>query len=138
MDKVKQVLSLIVEAFDSGQIPPAVAFAVLPAPKDIPSSKWSILNRTEMFLSGTYDARGMRQWNEQGRKINKGAKKSNATEKKAEATILSKDTYSKVIESEYNLKKEEAGLNYLSNRFTALRKISSLEIEIMRSQLGGS
>lgn len=67
-----------------------------------------------------------------------GAKKPNATEKKSEATIVSKDAYAKVIEAEYNLKKEEIALKYLENRFTSFRKIGSLETEIMRSQLGGN
>ena len=67
-----------------------------------------------------------------------GAIKNNATEKKAEATIKSKETYLKVIEAKYNLKKEEVALKYLENRFTSFRKIGSLETEMMRSQLSGN
>jgi len=72
-DRVKQVLNNIVEKFKSGDIPEAVALATYPA-ANIPSSKWSFLNRTLMFLSGTGDARGFRQWHEVKRKVKKGSK----------------------------------------------------------------
>ena len=72
-DRVKQVLVTIVEKFKSGDIPEAVAMATYPA-ANVPSSKWSFLNRTLMFLSGTGDARGFRQWQEAKRKVRKGAK----------------------------------------------------------------
>jgi len=72
-DKVKQVLNVIVEKFKSGEIPEAVALASFPIP-DIPSSKWSFTNRTLMFLSGTGDARGYRQWQNARRWVKKGAK----------------------------------------------------------------
>ena len=72
-DRVKQVLGTIVEKFKSGDIPEAVALATFPV-ANIPSGKWSFLNRTLMFLSGTGDARGFRQWQEAKRKVRKGAK----------------------------------------------------------------
>lgn len=72
-DRVKQVLGTIVEKFKSGDIPEAVAMATFPA-ANVPSGKWSFLNRTLMFLSGTGDARGFRQWQEAKRKVKKGAK----------------------------------------------------------------
>jgi len=72
-DKVKQVLGTILEKFKSGDIPEAVAYSMFPV-ADIPSSKWSILNRTLMFLSGTQDGRGFRQWNEVNRYVKKGSK----------------------------------------------------------------
>lgn len=65
------------------------------------------------------------------------SKAPNATEKKAKATVETQLDLKKVIEAEYNLKKTEAEFNFLTNRFTALRKIGSLEQEMMRSQLGG-
>lgn len=71
--KVRQVLNVIVEKFKSGEIPEAVAMASFPVP-DIPSSKWSFTNRTLMFLAGTADARGFRQWTEVKRQVKKGAK----------------------------------------------------------------
>ena len=72
-DRVRQALSVIVEKFKSGEIPEAVAMATFPA-ANVPSGKWSFLNRTLMFLSGTEDARGFRQWQEVKRKVKKGAK----------------------------------------------------------------
>ncbi|MCD4811249.1 antirestriction protein [bacterium] len=72
-DKVKQVLSLITDKFKSGDIPKAVAYAMFPIP-DIPCSKWSLLNRTLMFLSGTQDGRGFKQWQKADRFVKKGSK----------------------------------------------------------------
>lgn len=72
--KVKQVLNAILEKFKSGDIPEAIAFSMFPAVSDIPSAKWSFLNRTIMFLSGTGDARGFKQWQQAGRQVKKGGK----------------------------------------------------------------
>lgn len=72
-EKVKQVLDGILDKFKSGEIPEAVALASYPIP-NIPSSKWSFTNRTLMFLSGTGDARGIRQWREAKRRLKKGCK----------------------------------------------------------------
>lgn len=72
-EKVKNVLDTILEKFKNGEIPEAVAMASFPIP-DIPSAKWSFTNRTLMFLSGTGDARGFRQWKEANRWVKKGAK----------------------------------------------------------------
>ena len=72
-DRVRQALSVIVEKFKSGEIPEAVAMATFPA-VNVPSGKWSFLNLTLMFLSGTGDARGFRQGQEVKRKVKKGAK----------------------------------------------------------------
>ena len=69
---VKETLNNILEAFESGNIPEAVAYSMFPIP-DLPSSKWSLLNRITIFLSGTTDARGFRQWNEAGRHVKRGA-----------------------------------------------------------------
>ena len=41
---------------------------------NVPAHKWSLLNRTLMFIAGTQDARGFRQWNSAGRKVKKGTK----------------------------------------------------------------
>jgi hypothetical protein len=72
-NKVRQTLNVIVEKFKSGEIPEAVAMASFPV-ADTPSSKWSFTNRTLMFLAGTGDARGFRQWKEADRWVKKGAK----------------------------------------------------------------
>jgi len=72
-NRVKEVLNIIVEKFKSGEIPEAVAMASFPV-HDIPSGKWSFTNRTLMFLAGTADARGLRQWNEVNRWVKKGTR----------------------------------------------------------------
>jgi len=41
---------------------------------NIPSAKWSLLNRTLTFLAGTADARGYRQWQSANRYVKKGSK----------------------------------------------------------------
>jgi len=71
--QIKAVLDCILEAFESGDIPKAVAVACFPIP-DIPSAKWSISNRTIQFIFGTSDSRGYRQWQEVGRQVKNGAK----------------------------------------------------------------
>jgi len=71
--RVKETLKTILERFKSGDIPEAVAFSMFPKP-NIPSSHWSLLNRTIMFSAGTYDARGYRQWEQVDRYVRKGKK----------------------------------------------------------------
>jgi antirestriction protein ArdC len=70
---INETVSGIIAAFETGDIPEAIAYSMFPV-ADIPSSKWSLLNRTVMFLSGTQDARGYRQWKQVGRYVRKGCK----------------------------------------------------------------
>jgi len=72
--RIKQVLDGIVERFKRGDIPKAVACAMFPMADDIPSANWSVLNRILMFLAGTADARGYKQWRKANRYVKKGAK----------------------------------------------------------------
>lgn len=72
-ERVREILDGIIDKFKSGEIPDAVAMASFPIP-DIPSSKWSFTNRLLMFLAGTGDARGFRQWKAANRWVKKGAK----------------------------------------------------------------
>lgn len=72
-EKVNQVLEGILARFESGEIPEAIAYSVFPG-ADIPSAKWSLVNRILMWISGTKDARGIKQWNRVGRVVKKGAK----------------------------------------------------------------
>ena len=65
-DKVKSVLDAVLEKFKTGDIPEAITISMFPFP-NLPSSNWSMLNRTAMFISGTMDARGFRQWQKGGR-----------------------------------------------------------------------
>lgn len=73
MQEVQTVLQDIVTKFQNGDIPECVAYATFPVP-DIPAKKWSFLNRTIMFMSGTMDARGFRQWQQAGRFVKKGSR----------------------------------------------------------------
>ena len=70
---IETVLKSIVSAFESGNVPEAVAVASFPIP-DIPSTQWSFTNRTIQFLSGTADARGFNQWKAVNRHVKKGSK----------------------------------------------------------------
>jgi len=70
--KINETLFKIVEIFNSGKIPEAVSYAAFPS-FDIPSEQWSFLNRIIMWMNGTYDARGYRQWMNVGRHVKKGA-----------------------------------------------------------------
>ena len=71
--KVRETLNTIIDRFKSGDIPEAVAYSMFPIP-NLPSSRWSLLNRTLMFFSGTQDARGIKQWNSVNRNVKKGSK----------------------------------------------------------------
>ena len=70
---VHETVRGIIASFERGDIPEAIAYSMFPI-ADIPSAKWSLLNRTIMFLAGTQDARGYRQWKQTGRFVKKGAK----------------------------------------------------------------
>lgn len=72
-DKVKSALQSILDRFKSGDIPEAIAYSMFPIP-NVPSARWSLLNRTLMFLSGTADARGFHQWHQANRYVKRGAK----------------------------------------------------------------
>lgn len=72
-DRVKEVLNGILERFRTGDIPQALAYSVFPIP-NIPSAKWSLLNRTLMFFADTKDARGFKQWQEVNRYVKRGTK----------------------------------------------------------------
>jgi antirestriction protein ArdC len=71
--KIKEALESILACFESGDIPQAIAYSVFPL-ADIPSSRWSLLNRILMYISGTVDARGFRQWRRAKRHVKRGAK----------------------------------------------------------------
>lgn len=72
-NNIKQTLDKILNAFESGDIPQAVAIAGFPM-ADVPSADWSFFNRTIQSISGTADARGYRQWLSVKRNVKKGAK----------------------------------------------------------------
>lgn len=70
---VEQALESIVQRFKEGDIPEAITYSMFPIP-NTPASKWSLFNRALMFLSGTIDAQGFKQWKEAGRYVKKGAR----------------------------------------------------------------
>jgi hypothetical protein len=72
-NRIKSVLDGIVTRFETGDVPEAVAISTFPI-SDTPSSRWSFLNRLIMYLAGTADARGFRQWQKAKRHVKKGAK----------------------------------------------------------------
>jgi hypothetical protein len=72
-DRIKAILNFIIEKFETGDIPEAVAISKFPM-SDIPSSRWSFLNRIIMLIHRTMDARGFRQWQAVGRSIKGGRK----------------------------------------------------------------
>ena len=70
---IKNTLNKILNCFESGNLPKTITYSVFPA-ANIPSSKWSLINRILMLLSDTQDARGFQQWKEINRHVKKGAK----------------------------------------------------------------
>lgn len=66
------------------------------------------------------------------------SKAPNATEKTAFAIMATKAEQLKLIEAEEKKEEKENIAEYLNNRFIAVRKIASLEQEILKSQLGGT
>lgn len=73
--RAEEILNGFLRMIETGQFPPAVAETNLRAREfDMPSSKWSLPNQLLMFLHGTLDARGYRQWQEVGRQVKHGAR----------------------------------------------------------------
>ena len=72
-EKVKNILDQLLQAFESGDIPDAVAIASFPIP-DIPSARWSCRNRTIAALTGSCDLRGYKQWLSVKRYVKSGSK----------------------------------------------------------------
>lgn len=70
---VEATLDRVVELFETGDVPKAVAFATFPS-ANLPSAKWSLRNRVLMLLAGTTDARGFKQWQDVDRHVTKGSK----------------------------------------------------------------
>lgn len=71
--KVKPVLNMLLELFQSGDVPKAVAVATFPT-FNVPSNGWSLTNRILMALHGSSDCRGFAQWREANRYVKKGSK----------------------------------------------------------------
>lgn len=76
-ERAQETLTRLVDAFESGEL--AAQLATIhrikrdPSDEAPPSARWSMTNNLLMLLSGTADARGIRQWNQAGRKVRKGS-----------------------------------------------------------------
>lgn len=72
--QAESVGNRIIQAFQSGGIPRALAPVFIRRNDDIPCRKWSWSNQLITALSGFDDARGFRQWLDAGRAVRKGEK----------------------------------------------------------------
>ncbi|WP_238442583.1 ArdC-like ssDNA-binding domain-containing protein [Desulforamulus reducens] len=75
-EKIKENIDKILEMFETGNMPAAIARTVIRAQEgfELPSDKWSLGNQIIMMAHNTEDARGFKQWQEVGRFVKKGAK----------------------------------------------------------------
>jgi hypothetical protein len=72
--KAMDVATQILEAFQSGNLPKALAPIFIRRKDGVPCRSWSWGNQLLCVIYGTADARGIRQWNECGRWVKKGSK----------------------------------------------------------------
>lgn len=89
-EKVKIALEGILKRFESGDIPEVIALSTFPT-YDIPSARWSLLNRMLMLIAGTRDARGYRQWEKVGRYVKKGARAFNILAPRLVKKVIKED-----------------------------------------------
>lgn len=71
--KLTETMESLLKVLEEGNLE-IVTRAVFRSALNRPSDKWSISNRVIMMFSGTYDARGYRQWNAANRYVKKGSK----------------------------------------------------------------
>jgi len=71
-ETVQNEIQGILNAFMKPDSLDLVAKAMFKRNKNIPSDKWSLLNRINMFRHGTVDARGPKAWIKEGRHPKKG------------------------------------------------------------------
>lgn len=71
-DRVQAVAQEILDAFESGVVPAALAQMFLRRDVDVPSRHWSRLNRLIAARRKHIYAAGFRQWEKLGRKVKKG------------------------------------------------------------------
>ncbi|MCK4342434.1 MAG: hypothetical protein KAY37_12005 [Phycisphaerae bacterium] len=72
--KSEQVATRILDLFQSGSVPKALAPIFVHRADSVPCRQWSWANQLLTALAGTSDARGFRQWEHAGRKVSKGSK----------------------------------------------------------------
>jgi hypothetical protein len=74
-DRAGEILASLVALFESGNLPKAIAATRLIRQRnDRPCAEWSLTNQLCVYLAGSDDARGFRQWKDVGRQVKKGAK----------------------------------------------------------------
>jgi hypothetical protein len=71
-EKAQEVAEDMLRAFESGQVPKAMAQVFIRHEYPFPAQQWSWANRLLVALRGHYDARGYRQWQAAGRQVKKG------------------------------------------------------------------
>ncbi len=72
--KAEAAAQQILQAFQSGDLPKAIAPVFVNRKDDVPCRSWSWSNQLLAAIAGTSDARGFRQWEKIGRRVTKGAK----------------------------------------------------------------
>ena len=72
--RTQDVAERIIDAFrNPGTLPAALAPIFIHREDDVPCRRWSWHNQLLVALCGTVDARGIKQWNQAGRKVRKGS-----------------------------------------------------------------
>ena len=72
--KAEEAARRLLLAFETGNLPQALAQVFLRRKDDVPCRQWSWNNQIMTALMGYHDARGFQQWQEVGRKVKKGEK----------------------------------------------------------------
>ena len=72
--KADETAKAIIDRFQNGDVPGALAQVFVDRSDHVPSSAWSFNNRFIQAIHGTNDARGFKQWKDSGRSVKKGAK----------------------------------------------------------------
>jgi len=101
--RATEVAQRIVEAFQHPEaLPQALAPMFIHRKDDVPCRKWSWHNQLLTALSGTTDARGIRQWNQTGRKVKPGTR----------AIWILAPCIKKVVEKDDSSKEQERQILY--------------------------
>lgn len=71
-EMAKASLNKVVQRFQSGDLSPIVAAALIRLPPDAPSNRWTLRNRMLAYAQGNcIDCRGYKQWQSVGRQVRK-------------------------------------------------------------------
>ena len=71
-EQAQAAAQVILDAFEQGTIPQALAQVFIHRTHDVPARRWSFTNRLISSLHGHFDARGFRQWKAVGRYVKAG------------------------------------------------------------------